>query len=100
VRVALTVRNVGPRAGWAVPEVYVAMPAQAGEPPRQLRAFAKFRLEKGAARRVHFRLGARAFSHGDGGWQITPGCYTVLAGASSRALPLARRVGLASGRCR
>lgn len=100
VRVALTVRNAGRRAGWAVPEVYVAMPAEAGEPPRQLRAFAKFRLEKGAARRVHLRLGPRAFSHWDGGWKITPGCYTVLAGPSSRSLPLARRVGLAGGSCR
>jgi beta-glucosidase len=100
VRASLTVRNAGSRAGWAVPEVYVAMPAAAGEPPRQLKAFAKFRLEKGAARQLWFNLGARAFSHWDGGWKISPGCYTVLAGSSSRALPLARRVGLAGGSCR
>jgi beta-glucosidase len=100
VRASLTVRNAGSRAGWAVPEVYVAMPAAAGEPPRQLKAFAKFRLEKGAARQLWFNLGARAFSHWDGAWKISPGCYTVLAGSSSRALPLARRVGLAGGSCR
>ena len=99
VRVALTVRNAGRRAGWAVPEVYVAMPAAAGEPPRQLRGFAKLRLDRGEARRVHLTLGARSFSHWDGGWKITPGCYTVLAGPSSRALPLARQLALGGARC-
>ena len=38
VRVALTVRNAGARTGTAVPQVYVAMPAAAGEPPRQLKS--------------------------------------------------------------
>ena len=27
VKVALTVRNAGARTGWAVPEIYLAMPA-------------------------------------------------------------------------
>ena len=100
VRAALTVRNRGRRAGWAVPQLYVAMPAGAGEPPRQLKAFAKLRLGRGEARRVHFKLGRRAFAHWDGGWQVAPGCYTVLAGSNSRALPLHRRVALGGGACR
>jgi beta-glucosidase len=99
VRVALTVRNVGGRAGWAVPQVYVAMPAAAGEPPRQLKGFVKLRLDRGEAQRVQLQLGARAYSRWDGGWKITPGCYTVLAGSNSRALPLARRIALAGGTC-
>ena len=37
-------RNIGRRTGWAVPQVYVAQPPEAGEPPRQLRAFTKLRL--------------------------------------------------------
>ena len=99
MKVGLSVRNAGARAGWAVPEVYVAMPAAAGEPPRQLRGFAKLRLDRGEARRIHVTLGARSFSHWDGGWKITPGCYTVLAGSSSRSLPRARRVALGGARC-
>ena len=82
-----------------MPQVYVAMPAAAGEPPRQLKAFAKVRLEKGSSRRVRFTLGPRAFAHWDDGWKLTPGCYRVLAGSSSRALPLHRAVALAGGHC-
>jgi len=100
VKVALTVRNTGGRTGFAVPQVYVAMPAPAGEPPRQLKAFSKLRLDKGTSRRVRFTLGRRAFAHWDGAWQVTPGCYRVLAGSSSRGLPLRRRVALAGGSCR
>jgi beta-glucosidase len=100
VRAALTVRNVGRRAGVAVPEIYVAQPPDAGEPPRQLRAFTKLRLDAGEARRVRFTLGRRAFAHWDGGWQVTPGCYGVLAGSSSRALPLRKRIARGGGACR
>jgi beta-glucosidase len=99
VKVALTVRNAGARAGAAVPQVYVAMPPAAGEPPRQLKAFAKLRLDRGEARRVRFTLGRRAFAHWADGWQVTPGCYRVLAGSSSRALPLRRRVAMSGGSC-
>jgi beta-glucosidase len=99
VAVALTVRNAGHRTGVAVPQVYVAMPARAGEPPRQLKAFTKLRLAAGAHRRARFTLGRRAFSHWDGGWEVTPGCYTIRAGPSSRALPLRARIPLAGGRC-
>src|SRR6059058_1736315 len=56
VHVALTVRNAGRRTGWAVPEVYVSMPAAAGEPPRQLKGFAKLRLDPRTAQRVHLTL--------------------------------------------
>jgi beta-glucosidase len=100
VKVALTVRNTGRRTGSAVPQVYVADPGAAGEPPRQLKGFAKLRLGRREARRVHLTLGRRAFAHWDGGWQLTPGCYTVLAGANSRALALHRRLPLGGGACR
>jgi beta-glucosidase len=100
VAIALTVRNVGARTGAAVPQIYVAMPPAAGEPPWQLKAFTKLRLEKGAARRVHFTLGRRAFAHWDDGWKVTRGCYSVAAGRSSRGLAARRTIALAGGRCR
>jgi beta-glucosidase len=99
VAIALTVRNAGARTGTAVPQVYVGMPPAAGEPPRQLKAFTKLRLEKGAARRVHFTLGRRAFAHWEDGWKVTPGCYTVAVGPSSRALLARRTVALGGRRC-
>jgi beta-glucosidase len=83
-----------------VPQVYVAMPDAAGEPPRQLKGFSKLRLDRGAARRVHLTLGRRAFAHWDDAWKVTPGCYTVMAGRSSRSIAARRTVALAGGRCR
>ena len=65
-----------------MPQLYVGIPPAAGEPPRQLKAFTKFRLDKGSSRRVRFTLGPRAFAHWDDGWKVTPGCYRVLAGSS------------------
>jgi beta-glucosidase len=100
VGVALTVRNTGARPGVAVPQVYVGQPAAAGEPPRQLKAFAKLALRRGQARQLRFTLGSRAFAHWQEGWKVTPGCFTIFAGSSSRALPLHRRVALAGGHCR
>jgi beta-glucosidase len=76
------------------------MPPAAGEPPRQLKAFAKLRLDRGEARSLRFTLGRRAFAHWQDGWTVTPGCYTVAVGRSSRALVARRTVALAGGRCR
>src|SRR5204862_7655349 len=71
----------------AVPQLYLGYPQAAGEPPRQLRGFQKVSLRPGESRRVTFPLDSRSFSHWDtaaGNWTITPGCYDVLVGASSR----------------
>ena len=45
--VRFRVRNTGSRPGKAVPQVYVGYPAEAGEPPAQLKGFAAVRLEPG-----------------------------------------------------
>jgi beta-glucosidase len=44
------VRNTGRRPGKAVPQIYVAYPSDAGEPPAQLKGFATARLDPGEAR--------------------------------------------------
>jgi beta-glucosidase len=84
---SVTVTNTGHRTGIAVPQLYLGFPQAAGEPPRQLKGFQKVSLRPGASRRVTFPLDSRSFSHWDtaaGSWAITPGCYDVLVGASSR----------------
>nr|WP_260408393.1 beta-glucosidase [Planomonospora venezuelensis] len=87
--VRVTVRNTGSRPGVAVPQLYLQFPGGAGEPPRQLRGFAKVRLAPGEAATVTFRLPERAFQIWRGGrWTTVPGRYTVHVGASSRDLPL------------
>jgi beta-glucosidase len=85
--VSVTVTNTGSRAGIEVPQVYLGFPAAAGEPPKQLKGYQRVSLAPGKSTRVTFPLDPRSFSHWDtpsGAWAITPGCYDVLVGASSR----------------
>ena len=84
VRVRVT--NTGRRAGADVVELYVGMPAATGEPPRQLKGFAKVDLAPGAATVVSFTLGPSALSiwdGGSGGWVLRPGTYRAMIGDSS-----------------
>ncbi|MFL6073159.1 MAG: glycoside hydrolase family 3 C-terminal domain-containing protein [Mycobacteriales bacterium] len=89
VRVGVDVTNTGTRAGAEVVQVYVADPAAAGEPARQLRAFAKVSLRPGQTRHLTLALDQHTFSIWDtaaNGWRTVPGRYTVYAGDSSRNL--------------
>ncbi|MEA2124545.1 MAG: beta-glucosidase [Solirubrobacteraceae bacterium] len=92
-RVSVRVKNTGARTGSAVPQLYVGMPALADGPmpPWQLKGYRKVTLKPGRSRRVRFTLDRRAFSHWDNdadGWAVTPGCYRIGVGTSSRDLPL------------
>ncbi|HEX2314764.1 MAG TPA: glycoside hydrolase family 3 C-terminal domain-containing protein [Thermomonospora sp.] len=93
----VTVVNTGNRTGVAVPQLYVALGGTPGvpQPPRQLKGFAKVTLAPGASRRVTFPLDARSFAYWDekgGRWQAAPRCR-ILAGSSSRDLPLSAACG-------
>ncbi len=93
--VGFDVTNTGTRLGAEVAEVYVSMPAAAGEPPAQLEGFQKVKLGPGQTAHVSVGLGARAFSHWDSAahrWAITPGAYGVMVGTSSRDFQLQGRV--------
>ena len=91
IQVTVEATNTGPRAGAEVIQVYVASPASAGEPPKQLKSFAKVDLRSGATQRVNLTLDPRAFSIWStkaNRWMVQPGRYEILAGDSSRDLPL------------
>ena len=91
VQVRVDVTNTGKRSGAEVVEVYVGQPAANGEPPHQLRAFGKVRLQAGETKSVTLALDPRSFSIYDAsarGWISPPGRYAILAGTSSRDLPL------------
>jgi len=93
--VTVEVANTGKRAGAQVVQVYVASPAAAGEPPKQLRGFEKVALSPGESKRVTIQLDERAFSIWDvakKGWSVVPGEYTISAGDSSRNLPVQAKV--------
>ncbi len=91
VRVGLDVTNTGHRTGADVAQVYVTAPPSAGEPPLQLKGFAKVPLRPGRTRHVTFTLDRRAFSIWDTSahrWTAVPGSWGISAGDSSGDLPL------------
>ncbi|WP_158839387.1 glycoside hydrolase family 3 C-terminal domain-containing protein [Saccharothrix deserti] len=91
VTVSFDVTNTGGRAGSAVPQVYVGHPADAGEPPRQLRGFTKVGLAAGATTRVSVDLDRRSFAIWDPAersFRVPPGSHTIAVGESSRDIRL------------
>ncbi|TBT85004.1 beta-glucosidase [Propioniciclava sinopodophylli] len=96
--VQVTVTNTGERAGSEVVQVYVGnAPASVPRPPRELRAFAKVRLEPGESRTVTLPLDSRAFafwSEVHDRWVVESGLFTIEAGPNVRDLPLVQELRL------
>ena len=89
VNAEFTVTNTGSRAGVAVPQLYLAFPAAAGEPPWQLKAFNRVSLAPGASSTVTLSLPRSAFQIWSAtGWKVATGQFTVAVGADSRSLGL------------
>lgn len=91
VQVKVEVRNTGKRGGAEVVQVYIEHPSANGEPPHQLAAFAKVGLGAGEAKPVSLSVDERAFSVYSASqhrWVMPDGAYEILAGSSSRDLPL------------
>ena len=90
MRASATATNIGQRPGCAVPQLYVSSPGDGlAVPRRQLRAFAKVRLEPGESARVEFELEARSYQHWDPrvrGWVTAPGAHRVELGFSSEQI--------------
>jgi beta-glucosidase len=101
VNVEVTVKNIGRRAGAEVVQVYLRDNAPAApSPERELKAFAKVLLEPGETRTVTLQLDRAAFAHYDArrqAWAVRSGNYTVMAGSSSRDLPLSEKVEVEGG---
>ncbi len=92
VSVSFDVTNAGSVAGAEVAELYVSDPsAQVDRPERELKGFAKVRLNPGETRHVSISLDGRAFSYWDEPahkWIIDPGKFIVRVGDSSENTPL------------
>jgi beta-glucosidase len=102
--VSIRVRNVGRRAGTAVPQLYVGLPDGSGhpQPPRQLKGFESVSLRPGSSTRVRFGLDARAFSYWSARrdrWQIAPGCYELALGRSSADIVAEAKIAMNGGHC-
>ena len=90
VTVTVDVTNTGGRAGSDVVQVYVRdVAASVQRPEKELRGFAKVRLEPGETRAVDVRLDPRAFAFWDSrrhGWVTEAGVFEILIGSSSAAI--------------
>jgi beta-glucosidase len=99
--VRFRVTNTGNRAGEEVAQVYVSLPADAGEPFKRLAAWEKIRLAPDESKTVTLTLESQYLSIFDttkGGWELVPGEYKVYVGGSSVDLPLTQTVSIARER--
>jgi len=95
--VNFTVKNTGSREGAEIAEVYAALPASAGEPPKRLVGWSKVELKAGESKKVSVNVGEKYLSIYDGasdGWKLVPGSYTFMVGGSSQELALHEKVEL------
>ncbi|MCA8275374.1 glycoside hydrolase family 3 C-terminal domain-containing protein [Burkholderia sp. AU30280] len=87
VTVGVTVTNTGARAGVQTVQVYAALPASLGEPPKRLVGWTKVTLQPGEARTVGIAIPSQRFATWDvttHAWRVSAGSYTLTAAASSR----------------
>jgi beta-glucosidase len=87
VFVKLRLENKGMRESTEIAQLYVGFPDGLGEPPRQLKGFAKATLKPGESRELVIELPRNAIRHWDedaAGWRVTPGTYRLYLGRSSR----------------
>ncbi len=86
-----TIRNTGKTAGTEIAQVYVALPAAAGENYKRLSAWQRVKLAPGESKDVTLPLhplSLTVFDTDKNGWQLLPGDYTITAGPSSSETPL------------
>ena len=99
VSVTFTLKNTSQRAGAEVAQVYLGLPASAGEPPKRLVGWKKVKLAPGEAQEVTVGIEPREleiFDVARNTWQIVPGEYRVFVGGSSRDTPLSQNFRLDS----
>jgi beta-glucosidase len=112
VTVTYTITNTGSREGAEASQVYVTLPAAAGQPSKRLVGFQKVNLMPGASQTVTITIDSSASNHpfsywvperdapvpgwGRGGWVTAPGDYTVHVGTSSADTPLEQTITLGS----
>ncbi len=97
VRVSFTLKNTGSRAGEEIAQVYAALPASAGEPPKRLVGWSRVKLNPGESKEVTVDvepLFLYVFNTDQHVWQRPAGEYTFMVGGSSQSLPLKAAISL------
>ena len=101
--VSFTLRNIGPRIGAEVAQVYIAPTSEVVPPPcpvQWLAGFAKIELEPGGEHQVVLHLDETAFRKWDASlhrWRVYPGEYEVRVASSSRDIRLTASIIVADG---
>jgi beta-glucosidase len=89
--VSFNVKNTGQRAGYEIAEVYVELPAAAGENFKRLAGWQRIPLAPGESRSITVKLNPLTMSIFDtakDGWTMPHGSFRILVGPSSRGTPL------------
>lgn len=101
--VSFTLRNIGPRIGAEVAQVYIAPASEVVPPPcpvQWLAGFAKIELEPGGERQVVLHLDETAFRKWDASlhrWRVYPGEYEIRVASSSRDVRLTASIAVGDG---
>jgi beta-glucosidase len=109
--VTYSITNTGSREGAEASQVYLTLPAAAGQPSKRLVGFQKVNLLPGETRQVTVTIDPAASNHplsywvpandapvagwSQGTWQTAPGDYTVHVGTSSADTPLQQTISVA-----
>ncbi|WP_348269099.1 glycoside hydrolase family 3 C-terminal domain-containing protein [Edaphobacter paludis] len=86
-----TVKNTGQREGTEIAQLYVALPPAAKEHFKRLAGWQRVELAPGESKTVSLTLNPlylSIFDTAKDAWQLLPGDYKVMAGASSSDTPL------------
>lgn len=90
---AVTLANVGSRAGTTVVQVYASRPGSAIERPRRwLAGFRRVTLDAGGRTRILIDVPARQFAHWEGRWVWEPGSFQLEVGFSATDIRVTRVV--------
>ncbi len=97
IGVTFNVKNTGTRAGDEIAEIYAALPANVGEPPKRLIGWSKVHLSAGESTSVSVNIDPRflsIYNEASDSWDLVPGSYSILVGGSSQDLPLTSKIDL------
>ncbi|KAI7772912.1 glycoside hydrolase [Diaporthe eres] len=89
--VEFQLRNEGPWDGTEIPQLYLEMPPEAGNPTKILRGFDNVQIRDGERQNVRLFLTRKDISYWDvvgQTWVVADGTFTVLIGASSNDIRL------------
>lgn len=96
--VSLNVKNTGGMEGSEVVQLYVSdKHSPIARPVKELKGFAKVKLNPGEQKTLTFLLKTRSFAYYDvlsNGWKAEPGTFEILAGSSSSDIRLTTEIEL------